>query len=53
MASDGTHSYNTVTLSYNTVTPSYNLTPAVITNRVLVEWDQYLQRTKFTRFSQL
>ena len=37
MASDGTHSYNTVTLSYNNVTPSYNLIPAVITNLVLVE----------------
>ena len=37
MASDGTHSYNTVTLSYNNVTPSYNLIPTVITNLVLVE----------------
>ena len=53
MASDGTHSYNTVTLSYNTVTPSYNLIPAVITNLVLVECDQYLQRIESVRFSQL
>ena len=37
MASDGTHSYNTVTLSYNNVTPSYNLIPAVIIKLVLVD----------------